>query len=167
MIDDFLNEGRGAFVLPILAAVAFVYFVRRYHERQPDIGHCRVCDYNLTGNVSGRCPECGTPVGEAGHGAEPGALFRRLLAEVIMAVFAVLSFYAACDSYVRILNGSRPTSHHGLYLPASACAFFLFGLIVILRKERGALPWDGISFPCLVLGLFLALSCVFLGELSR
>lgn len=23
---------------------------------------CHVCGYNLTGNVSGRCPECGTPV---------------------------------------------------------------------------------------------------------
>jgi hypothetical protein len=23
---------------------------------------CRKCGYNLTGNVSGRCPECGTPV---------------------------------------------------------------------------------------------------------
>jgi hypothetical protein len=23
--------------------------------------HCRECGYDLTGNVSGRCPECGTP----------------------------------------------------------------------------------------------------------
>jgi hypothetical protein len=22
-------------------------------------GHCQICGYNLTGNVSGRCPECG------------------------------------------------------------------------------------------------------------
>lgn len=25
-------------------------------------GHCRKCGYNLAGNVSGRCPECGTGV---------------------------------------------------------------------------------------------------------
>jgi hypothetical protein len=25
-------------------------------------GHCRKCGYNLTGNTSGRCPECGTSV---------------------------------------------------------------------------------------------------------
>jgi predicted RNA-binding Zn-ribbon protein involved in translation (DUF1610 family) len=25
---------------------------------------CHVCGYNLTGNVSGRCPECGTAVGQ-------------------------------------------------------------------------------------------------------
>lgn len=26
---------------------------------------CRSCGYNLTGNVSGICPECGAPVGES------------------------------------------------------------------------------------------------------
>jgi hypothetical protein len=30
---------------------------RRYIN--PD--HCQNCGYNLTGNVSGRCPECGSP----------------------------------------------------------------------------------------------------------
>jgi hypothetical protein len=24
-------------------------------------GHCQTCGYDLTGNVSGRCPECGSP----------------------------------------------------------------------------------------------------------
>ena len=28
-------------------------------------GSCPQCGYNLTGNVSGRCPGCGTEVGEA------------------------------------------------------------------------------------------------------
>ena len=28
----------------------------------PDVPHCARCGYNLTGNVSGVCPECGTPV---------------------------------------------------------------------------------------------------------
>jgi hypothetical protein len=26
-------------------------------------GHCRQCDYDLTGDVTGRCPECGEPCG--------------------------------------------------------------------------------------------------------
>jgi hypothetical protein len=30
----------------------------------PPPGHCRKCGYNLFGNVSGICPECGTPCGE-------------------------------------------------------------------------------------------------------
>jgi hypothetical protein len=35
-------------------------------RRRIPAGHCRKCGYNLTGNVSGRCPECGAdarPVG--------------------------------------------------------------------------------------------------------
>lgn len=28
-------------------------------ERPPPPGHCQRCSYDLTGNVSGRCPECG------------------------------------------------------------------------------------------------------------
>jgi hypothetical protein len=35
--------------------------IRRY--RRCKQGQCLVCGYNLTGNVSGRCPECGTPCG--------------------------------------------------------------------------------------------------------
>jgi hypothetical protein len=30
--------------------------------RVPDAPLCGKCGYNLTGNVSGVCPECGTPV---------------------------------------------------------------------------------------------------------
>lgn len=30
-------------------------------DRRPGRGMCRSCGYNLTGNTSGVCPECGTP----------------------------------------------------------------------------------------------------------
>ena len=30
-------------------------------RRRPKPGHCRRCAYNLTGNTSGICPECGEP----------------------------------------------------------------------------------------------------------
>lgn len=33
-------------------------------KRVPRPGHCPRCGYNLTGNLSGVCPECGTPVRE-------------------------------------------------------------------------------------------------------
>jgi hypothetical protein len=33
-----------------------------HRDRRIPPGHCRKCGYNLTGNVSGRCPECGTPM---------------------------------------------------------------------------------------------------------
>jgi len=34
-------------------------------RRQPlAAGHCQTCGYNLTGNVSGVCPECGETMAE-------------------------------------------------------------------------------------------------------
>ena len=41
-------------------AIPTVLLLQR-HRRIP-VGHCRRCGYNLTGNVSGVCPECGTPI---------------------------------------------------------------------------------------------------------
>jgi hypothetical protein len=32
-----------------------------YRDRRPLPGRCRQCGYDSTGNVSGRCPECGAP----------------------------------------------------------------------------------------------------------
>lgn len=31
-------------------------------DRRHPLGHCQRCGYNLTGNVTGRCPECGEAV---------------------------------------------------------------------------------------------------------
>jgi predicted amidophosphoribosyltransferase len=33
-----------------------------WRDRRTPPGHCPKCGYNLTGNVSGICPECGTPI---------------------------------------------------------------------------------------------------------
>jgi hypothetical protein len=35
-----------------------------YHRRSPAPGHCHACGYDLTGNQSGICSECGTRIGE-------------------------------------------------------------------------------------------------------
>jgi hypothetical protein len=37
-----------------------------YRDRRIPPGRCQRCGYNLTGNVSGRCPECGTAVKREG-----------------------------------------------------------------------------------------------------
>ena len=41
----------------LLIAIPTVIAWRR--GRPPPHGHCKNCGYDLTGNVSGRCPECG------------------------------------------------------------------------------------------------------------
>jgi|GEM_PF-5022504 len=47
------------FVLPALLVLARL-MVRGWPSRAP--GLCVSCGYDLTGNTSGRCPECGTPL---------------------------------------------------------------------------------------------------------
>lgn len=41
----------------VIGALA-IYLIRRRKRKSP-ADHCKSCGYNLTGNVSGRCPECG------------------------------------------------------------------------------------------------------------
>jgi hypothetical protein len=43
-----------------LGGVQLVRYVRRSWICDP--GYCPSCRYNLTGNISGICPECGTPI---------------------------------------------------------------------------------------------------------
>lgn len=50
-----------ALMTPALAA----YWVAGRCMHRPAPGSCVVCNYNLFGNVSGKCPECGTPVDDA------------------------------------------------------------------------------------------------------
>jgi hypothetical protein len=45
----------------VLASVIPGIWLRRRLNRRPPKGHCQACGYNLTGNTSGACPECGTP----------------------------------------------------------------------------------------------------------
>jgi hypothetical protein len=52
-----------ACVLALLPAVWIVTSIRAHGQaRHRRLGHCLRCNYDLTGNVSGRCPECGTPI---------------------------------------------------------------------------------------------------------
>ena len=60
------KDGWNMIVIPIwlpLACVTLLTIVLFHHNRARRIeGLCRKCDYDLTGNESGVCPECGTPV---------------------------------------------------------------------------------------------------------
>jgi hypothetical protein len=55
-------------ILPAVQAVAG--WRRRAASRRR--GHCRHCGYDLTGNVSGVCPECGIPSGASGERGKQG-----------------------------------------------------------------------------------------------
>ena len=54
----------GPLWLPVVA-VGFPTAVLWWRDRRPKAGCCTACKYDLTGNVSGTCPECGTAVERA------------------------------------------------------------------------------------------------------
>ena len=54
--SSFIPIWPSAIALAIPTAVLWLLVPKRYPE-----GHCQNCGYNLTGLVSGRCPECGRP----------------------------------------------------------------------------------------------------------
>ncbi len=58
-VTKVVNEHPLWFLLIVVAAPTGFLFHR---HRQKLRGHCQECGYNLTGNTSGICPECGTPI---------------------------------------------------------------------------------------------------------
>jgi predicted RNA-binding Zn-ribbon protein involved in translation (DUF1610 family) len=50
-------------VAPMLAALRVYHFRHRRHLRDRlEAGRCHACGYDLAGNVSGICPECGMTI---------------------------------------------------------------------------------------------------------
>ena len=47
--------------IPGVVALGSFWFLR-WRRRRARPGHCPTCEYDLTGNVSGVCPECGTAI---------------------------------------------------------------------------------------------------------
>lgn len=56
-----------------LAALGGYWLWKVRHKPAENV--CRACGYNLTGNVSGRCPECGTPIPGGRRAASGGPRF--------------------------------------------------------------------------------------------
>jgi len=54
----------------VILALPTTYLFLRDRRRIPP-GHCQTCGYNLTGNVSGVCPECGSPCKQPTAGVPP------------------------------------------------------------------------------------------------
>ncbi|MCH7725448.1 MAG: hypothetical protein IH991_03040 [Planctomycetes bacterium] len=49
----------------LVVAVGFPTAFLWWRDRRPKAGFCKVCKYDLTCNVSGTCPECGTAIEDA------------------------------------------------------------------------------------------------------
>ncbi len=98
--------------------------VRRWWRRRRLPGaHCRVCTYDLTGNASGICPECGTPIDAP---AQLRVLRGRRRAPLANVVVAVSLAAGAAVGAVWAATGSKPvtlvlvrTRHDAVLLSAS------------------------------------------------
>jgi hypothetical protein len=59
----------GPLLLSVLVATAFLW----WRDRSFGAGHCRNCGYDLSGNESGRCPECGSETFQHGKNGTASA----------------------------------------------------------------------------------------------
>ena len=55
----------------LLVAAGFPTAILWWRDRRPKAGFCEVCKYDLTGNESGTCPECGSAVDASQHADKP------------------------------------------------------------------------------------------------
>jgi hypothetical protein len=55
----------------VLSAIAVTTWLIWRGARRTPPGHCKICGYNLTGNLSGICPECGVSTGGKGTPLPP------------------------------------------------------------------------------------------------
>ncbi len=58
---EFAVQGMFAWIVILAGRRAHHAWLVR-HDPRFRLGHCRSCGYDLTGNLSGACPECGAPV---------------------------------------------------------------------------------------------------------
>jgi hypothetical protein len=89
--------------LPLVIIGAALIKIGRWPRRRGDAPHCRRCDYELTANLSGRCPECGREL-SARRATIRGARRRRTgvaLAGVALLALAVLVAYPWASRAVR------------------------------------------------------------------
>jgi hypothetical protein len=82
------------FLYLLLVGVPALLAVRRQllRLRKGDGPRCGRCEYNLTGNVTGRCPECGALLENVGVGVQKGipVLSERAGRVVTLTVLAVV-----------------------------------------------------------------------------
>lgn len=58
-------------VFPVAALWLGIFVARKWIRDLPQPGHCMKCGYNLMGNVSGICSECGTSIPDEGETTHP------------------------------------------------------------------------------------------------
>lgn len=98
-------------------------------------GTCWTCGYNLTGNVSGRCPECGMDITQPPPVAETWQYGPQCRQWVLLALAVILSLWVALNVFGGLRTGIpvQPLAR-SLMLPAIVA--ILFWLAYVDQRRR-------------------------------
>ncbi len=102
----------------------------------PDHTHCAGCGYDMAGNTSGRCPECGLAIPPAAHHARP-LVYRQLLTFLRMLLPVSFMFNSTLSPYM-------PTALKALGIPILwqtpvTAIWYFTRVLTFLAMER----WHG------------------------
>lgn len=104
-----------------------LWVVMKYGGREFRKGVCRKCLYNLTGNVSGICPECGTLIGET---ATLQSTIGGRLALVVLSIYIIGLFLLAGGFWLFQTANRQLTA----YILLGTGALLMIALAILLRQ---------------------------------
>lgn len=116
---------------------------RRRQARRSKLGLCLTCGYNLTGNTSGRCPECGSP--SHAPAAESGAQKKRAWPRRASAWAVALLILGGVASYayeLRVAMTHRRWTSGPTFVVTELSAHTLLGMCGLsLDRDESDLAW--------------------------
>jgi hypothetical protein len=147
--------GLGCVSLPFVVS-AWATYVHWLKPRRPlpPINECLQCGYDLTGNLSGTCPECGLPVPVLEHAStKPASAGNRKwwppLTSLVLVIVLVPSFKTP-DAY-------HPLTGAGFIVTLPACLLACYGWIT---NRNSDLLWRGFLLATAVLSTMVLLANV-------
>ena len=138
------------FVFALIIAATALLWHRDYRSVPP--GRCATCGYDLTGNLSGACPECGVPIAESIRRATERVPWRA----ADYTIFAVL-LACAVSLLWRVSAYGRLYFGHTVYRPFALLGALCYGYLCLRFRPFGATPGQRLShmLPLLVVLVLL------------
>ena len=131
--------------IPFLLVSSPIALLWWRNRRRIPPGHCQKCGYNLTGNTSGICPECGTPIAD-----RSGKAMRRLgrVEWVLKWVVLTLSVLTFLVQIVSIGWDMRRVTRSYVTIAHPDGSWDGMPRVSVLSLERGCLnysSWAGLT----------------------